>query len=289
MKIVNMPEREYHALPNLSASRLKKLKVSPAEFKRSLTAKGQDTEAMRIGSAIHMLIMEPDRAAAEIMPIDTHAIKQDISDWNKLERASAKKDKRDPDLRPLKKLDEIYEHYFNTNPNNLIIPLKEYKLAKMIANKALAQDDVKALFSSGIAELTILGNLHGNDVKIRMDWLRGSKKKAMCVDIKTIAATPKSLANHILDYGYHIQQAFYEYVAEQAHIKIDDFVFLFIFKEEPFDVVVVRLSDEFISYGREESHRLITLYESCVASGEWPGKYPEGEIMTIELPGWVKR
>ena len=55
---------DYHAIKALSNSSLSVLKRSPTEFYKRFIAgemKGQETDAMFLGSAVHMLALEPER------------------------------------------------------------------------------------------------------------------------------------------------------------------------------------------------------------------------------------
>ena len=64
---------DYHAIKALSNSSLSVLKRSPTEFyKRFVTGemKGQESEAMFLGSAVHMLALEPERFDAEYVVLD---------------------------------------------------------------------------------------------------------------------------------------------------------------------------------------------------------------------------
>ena len=55
--IETLNERDYHAMPHLSSTSIRRLLRSPAHYKAGLVAT-EDTEAMRIGRAIHAGLLE---------------------------------------------------------------------------------------------------------------------------------------------------------------------------------------------------------------------------------------
>ena len=66
-------ETEYHATKDyISASAMKKLKVSPMHFKEADEV--TETDAMIFGSAYHCFILEPDRFEKDYYVFDDHAI-----------------------------------------------------------------------------------------------------------------------------------------------------------------------------------------------------------------------
>ena len=61
-----MSNKDYHDdLLALSKSRLDLLAQAPEAYKASLTAPREDTKALRVGSALHKLVLEPDTFGAE--------------------------------------------------------------------------------------------------------------------------------------------------------------------------------------------------------------------------------
>ena len=71
----DVPMAEYLALPYMSASKLEVLNRSPLQYRHSLTAPQQTTDALARGTALHMAVLEPllDIADAVVVTRGTEA------------------------------------------------------------------------------------------------------------------------------------------------------------------------------------------------------------------------
>jgi hypothetical protein len=251
MEVITMDEYEYHQLGHLSASRLKDMAESP-KYMKGNNFKG--TPATRIGSAVHMLLMEPERVKDDIIVVPVKG-------------ATSKE----------------YVKTVTENPSKLVLTKTEDYSAHEIARGANQNSKIQRIFSAGKAEQTFIGEFCGVPCKARMDWIN----ETTIYDVKTIAKA-KNLASTIVDSGYHIQNSWYRAMAKLAGMDIHEFKFVFVFKSFPFDVAVVTLSDELQEYGDKEVVRLVELYKRCEEFGDWPGKYDDKDEIIIELPKWIK-
>lgn len=57
--IHNLSNADYHAHPAVSSSQLKHMLRTPAHFKASLETSKEPSDAMKLGSLVHTLLLEP--------------------------------------------------------------------------------------------------------------------------------------------------------------------------------------------------------------------------------------
>jgi hypothetical protein len=252
----------YHAGPGLSKSGMDHLAKSPEHYRSYLVEPREETEAMRVGSALHKLALEPDTFGAEFAaaPAVDRRTKEGKAEYAAFEAASAGK---------------------------TVLSAKEYALAQNMANsirrRAFPSAAIKA---AGEAEAsffwkdTSLGTL----CKCRPDYLRND---GYIIDVKTTEdARPAHFERSAEKYRYYVQAAFYAQGVEAVTgEKIRDFLFIVAEKSPPFAVACYYADDEMIRAGNEEVRRCLALYEECAGTGVWPGL--DGEPIRLSRPRWA--
>jgi exodeoxyribonuclease VIII len=122
--------------------------------------------------------------------------------------------------------------------------------------------------------------------KARADVL--NKSKQIVVDIKTcVEATESAITRDAYKYHWDMQSGFYTYGLQLLTGVEHDFYFIAVEKESPFCVSVFKSSPDFIQHGMIKCQQALEVYSECLKKNEWPG-YSQ-EIISLELPGWVKR
>lgn len=107
-------------------------------------------------------------------------------------------------------------------------------------------------------------------------------------DLKTTSSITSldALTRLIVNRGYHWQAALYLDLWNAATGESrDEFQFLFIETEAPYETAWVRLSPELINAGRTGYMNAIALWQNCLAKNIWP-RTIDG-VATIELPKWL--
>jgi exodeoxyribonuclease VIII len=56
-------------------------------------------------------------------------------------------------------------------------------------------------------------------------------------------------------------------------------------KAAPYDVAVWQLDGEPLAMGREQYRSALKTLAECLASGEWPGRFPA--LQQFDVPGWA--
>ncbi len=189
------------------------------------------------------------------------------------------------------------------------------KAAREERDAALAAGKVPVLADEHAAALTVVKNLRsslaGHGIKLdghsqfAVEWTedtihgpifcRGKldhfvrEGRPTIYDLKTSrSAHPASCAKHVLEYGYHVQQAAYTRAIEKLHPELlgrIDFVFLFVETEPPYAITPARLSGSFRELGHREWEHACETWAWCLSRNIWPG-YTDG-IVPLEPPPWA--
>ena len=257
--IANMPADIYHAHDSASSSGLRLLLRSPDHFKNG--EEKDQTRAMVLGSALHMACLEPD------IFYDTYRLLRSSENRVTSEYKEAKK--------------EFGEEFVLVKPEiERIEGMAKSLRGSKILNYWLYDNDYshKELSGFAIDPETGLMCRHRFDAIIIGD---------VAIDLKTTTDARKpAFEKKILDFGYHIQAAFY---ADQYNWitgeKIEKFIFAAIETSAPYAVKVYELEQDSMEAGRKKYRQALNEYAQCKASDTWPSY--DQEIETIGIPQWA--
>lgn len=250
---------EYHAHPALSASGLKALAQSPAHYQASRQYR-EETPAMRLGTAFHKAVLEPERFATEYAAADFNRRTRDGRD-RATEAVAA---------------------------GTILLPREDYDTVQRMRDAILAHRTAAELLQvrDGVAESSWFATVDGVECKCRPDWLLPGD--GIIVDLKsTLNANPKEFGRTVFNFGYHLQACHYLRVLQAADVRAERFVFVACEKAAPFGVSVHILDDAAMELGYTQHNRLLDLYRHCLAVNEWPC-YGD-EIFVTSLPAWAYR
>jgi len=126
----------------------------------------------------------------------------------------------------------------------------------------------------------------GMKQKIRVDIMAPN---AVMWDLKTHSSI-KSFQNQAINLHYDLQAAMgLEGAAQITGQKHTQFGFvIFHIAEPPYDIEVVLADDDFLKSGQEKLEHAKNLYQHCMESGKWPGKYLD-EVAILDLPYWRQK
>ena len=129
---------------------------------------------------------------------------------------------------------------------------------KAIKNNEWASE---ALSSGGTTQDVLIGKFPGFGLKVKAKLDMTSPSGVCIADLKsTWHSNEDSFKNSVIDYGYHIQAAWYS----DLHTVLTDicpsFVFLCVSSSEPHNVWVTTLPPYLIAAGRKHYEDLIRLY-----------------------------
>ena len=259
---------EYHSGEGLASSHLRELLRSPLHYITRVNTPSKETPAMKLGTAVHCAILEPERFEIEYIeaPIIDRRTKDGKVLWSELEQSG-----------------------------RIVLSSDEYTKVTQMANAVRNHEIASKLISGGVAEQSVYWNqrvslLDVSEIfcKARPDYLKPLKRGYVIVDIKTtqdasISEFPKKAYYQWL---YHLQAAHYlrgfEAVTGE---KVIAFMYIAIESELPYAISVFKAGDDYLEAGKKKTQELYELYANCVANDSWPSY--SSDIQELRLPKWA--
>ncbi len=260
--IYDISNADYHASAAVSRSQLLELKKTPYHYWYEYVAKAgirTETPAMRLGTAMHCLILEPDRFK------DAYYIAEKCD-----MRTTAGK--------------LLHKTQLDAAEGRVVLSEPDYKLMQQMALGIKYNKDAMALMTDGKAEKSIYweDKETGLMCKCRPDLWHNK----IVVDLKTTrSATYKEFQSAVINGGYHIQAAMIqEGIKSVTGMDVHDFCYVVVETQAPFATAVYILDETTLMDGREAFFTLLDTLKKCQDTDVWPG-YPSKTIM---LPPWAR-
>lgn len=260
----DLSNEQYHAGPGYSKSQLDLVAKAPALLEWSKRAANDNSsKAASVGTALHMLILEPEAFAASYI---TEPGKFDL-------RTTAGKAAR--------------AEFEAEAKGRIVLAFDEWEMLQRQRDSVFAHPEARALIEipGGRFETSAYwaDPETGLLCRCRPDWW---PMPEVIVDLKTTEdPSPHAFSRSIFEYRYHVQDAFYTDGAGAANgAGVEDFVFLAVGKKREmgrYPVRVYRLNEEDKQYGRELYRANLKTVLDCTETGEWPG------IEEIRLPSYA--
>ena len=116
-------------------------------------------------------------------------------------------------------------------------------------------------------------------VKIRPDIITDG----IIFDLKsTNSPHAKGFIHSVWKYSYHMQAAYYQYVATLNGMSISDFQFLVVGSKPPYLTAIYNLSDEVYNEGHDKFREALDIYNNYLHSDDkWDGLYYGRETVTL--------
>ncbi len=299
---LNMPNETYHAHKSISKSGLDKFDIDPYKFYNSKPMK--QTQAMKMGSAIHCSVLEPDLFEKE------YAVEPDWSDCLSSDAAMKQflKSVGRAGYSSLKTYDlaimcfecepEIKIQFVEKSlwlaefPNAEIITIAEMEKIKGMQKAVWAHDEARRLLKAqGYCEISGFArdNETGTICRHRFDKLANIDGEWWGVDLKkTQDVREFKFSRTISDYRYHVQDAFYsdqfEWITGE---KLAGFKFIAVEEEYPHKVAVYELCDVSKQIGGEAYRHNLNMYAEYESGAIKAHNNSGSEV--ISLPEWVLR
>lgn len=298
----NMPNETYHAHKSISKSGLDKFEIDPYKFYNAKPIK--QTQAMKIGSAIHSAILEPDLFTKE------YAVEPDWSDclssdaamksWLKSVGRTGYSSLKTYDLaimclicEPDLKIEFIEKSlWLSEFPNAEIITEKEMEKIEGMQKAVWAHDEARKLLKAqGYCEISGFArdNETGTICRHRFDKLALIDGEYWGVDLKkTQDVREFKFSRTISDYRYHVQDAFYydqfEWITGE---RLAGFKFIAVEEEYPHKVAVYELCDVSKQIGKDAYRHNLNMYAEYEKGAIKAHNNSSSEV--ISLPEWVLR
>ncbi|MDF2916593.1 MAG: hypothetical protein K0S70_810 [Microbacterium sp.] len=258
-----MPEEEYHAHPALSASGMKQILRSPKHYLQSRAERVEKPE-FDVGHAVHALVLGVGAPIVEV-PADMLASNGALSTTRAKEFvAQARSEGK--------------------------VPLKPATFQRVNGSVESVLGNPKArrlLERPGYTEVSLFARDPETDVPLRgrLDRLAGQT----IIDVKTTVDVQTHVLRRVVEsFNYDLSMETYRFLHELVTGEVaEPAVLVFVEKEAPFDVRVVRLGDEWIDGGWRKMRKAIATYRECITSSVWPGvDEQDGPIEELSPPSW---
>ena len=238
-----MSESEYRSLVGLNASRFKAFFRSPFHFQNQQEV--ETSEAMRVGTAIHTAILEPEEYFATIAYL--------------------------PDIDGRTKEGKILKAEFEeNNVGKIILKADSREIVERCSKSVVACMKANAdKFSSGIRkEVVVIGSLCNIDCKAKLDIV--DVERGVITDIKSCQDANR-FRYDVQDRLYWVQAGFYCLMAEMMWSKPFSFQFLAVENTNPSGSVLYTVSDEELQIWKNCVIRELSRYKTNTISGIWEG------------------
>lgn len=286
MQIVNpgiydLSNEAYHADPcaplSLSSTGARKLTTDcPAMFKYERDNRGERKRCFDIGTAGHLMVLEPEKFEDKIVLVegftkDGKPSSGYVSADAKEQRDAAYAAGKTPLLRP--ELDMLHE-----------------------MRSAIWKDPViSKAFVGGEAEKSMFWQDEeiGIWCRCRPDFL--PRNGRYLLDYKTANdANPDEFQRAAFNNGYHQQAAWYlEGYRKVTGESPDRFWFIVQSKKPPYLVSICEMSPQALRIGEDRNRYARGVLAWCLKTGEWPGYRPTltqpNRVFQIEPPAWVSK
>jgi hypothetical protein len=277
---------EYLALPFMSASKLEQLRRSPLHYQHSLLAGPSSSPAMELGSALHLLLLEPLLFATAYrvagpceQPLKSGARKGEPCGNTGAALHS--------DLGWLcgvhmKGCGDGIEGGFQT------ISADDDTAVRAMCASILSHPRARTLFEgSGAYEVTVVFDDPETGVRCKIRPDRLIERAGMLVDVKTTrdAATwafPRDAENR----GYFRKMAFYRRGLRAAGWPYASAAVVAAESGAPYDLICYLLEEDDLDGAEKEVVRLLRTFRTCEEMNVWPG-YAQ-EFQPMRRPAWAK-
>ena len=245
MKIIKDSNEVYHSHKSISASGLKEIwKKSVYHF---LNRKFKETPAMKLGTAVHQMLLEPE-------------------DFDDIYYVIDKIDKR------TKAGKEAYSNQIELAKNKIVLESDMFYIIKEIV-KSFNKNKLAKQYTRGEMELSHYTKFNGIYVRVRPDCI--NKMANYISDVKTCQDnSPEGFKRDVYKWGYHLQAAFYMDVCG-----IDNFKFIAVTTTYPYTCEVHTLDDDTLEFGRNAYKQAIKSWKDYLETNIPPSytwyKYAE--------------
>lgn len=272
---IDMDAETYHANPAHGASMLEDFRESRRMFYGRYVARTippkEATDAMQLGTLIHMAVLEPERFAETVVTMPNLYLGEEWN-WRKPAHREAR--------------DTIQARF--ASDGKICVELSDFETVAAVT-KAVRENRYahRLVNGQGQAEFSIFWNdaETGLDLKCRVDWFA-----AIPVDIKTTNdPSPEEYARTCVKYGYHRKAAHYLAGIELFNDQPTPMVHLAVGTKAPHVVAAYEIDDrdgDNRSLGYRQWRQTLTDLARCYETGDWREPH-EKQITSLRLPGWA--
>jgi hypothetical protein len=248
--VSTMSESEYRSLPALNASRFKAFFRSPYHFHNQKEV--ETTEAMRIGTAIHTAMLQPDDY------LKTIAYYPDVDGRTKEGKA----------------IKQAFEE--GAAGKTILKADSEFVVLRAIEAIGTNRDWIKMSETKFKTEVVLLGKLFGIDCKARLDII--DVENGIIRDIKSCDDVSGDKFKYtVKDRMYWVQAGFYCLLAEEVYKRPFRFEFIAVETSEPSTCAFWEVEPTELFKWMNAVKMKLHDYRDCNHLGFWEG--PQGGVL----------
>lgn len=276
--VYGQPAEEYRRAEGLNKSSIDKILRCPAEYHElTLLPDVEPTPSMRFGTALHSLVLEPERFSEEVTILSAPATT----------KAGKAMKKEAEEAGRICISTEDYEKAFRMRGHMIrhprirpLLPHVECEISKGLQSLP-GHSEVSVYWEMETPEGLI-------ECKARIDRLCTLPSGGViAADVKTTSGglDKDSIAKHVATYGYHRQCAWYSEGLHANGLVVNAFVFIFTSTTPPYLCVPVTLDARAEMLGQEECKIAAEAYAQAITTDTWP-TYSD-DVYELDLPEWA--
>lgn len=286
--VSGMPEAEYHSLPALSGTGVKRLLESPADYKWERENPCEPSPAMAFGTLVHALTLgtyEPEDdpfnyeppvidPAVIVAPFDSFRTKE-AKEWKALQELEGKQVVSQSvhatmlaDVEKKTAALEAKKQEAHTRAQTLAHAVHDHEVAGRL------------LDAPGVSEVAVFGEHRGAPLRGKLDRL---PDEGPLIDLKTARNIGlRHMAYAMDDFGYALQLAHYALLAD----RLERPYIIAVRNEGRPAAAVYRIGEQTWSLALAATRGAWDLYADCMESGIWPDPH-DNRVLDVDLPYWA--
>lgn len=258
-RVDGMAAEDYFAAPGISSTDLKQwASKTPRDWRYWKDHPVEETEAMKLGSAIHCAVLEADQYDKRFTCYGGR-------------RSGA-----------------AYDEFCAENPNRTILSKSSQEVVDAATDYLYSKDRLHKVIQGGESEVSYFHrHLDGRVRKARADWIGTLNDSPIIIDLKTTySLEDRHLSKTVANMRYALQGAYYLDVASACEPReVNAFAILWVRTTMPVDFRLCVLHPDAIEYGRKQYTAAWEELTGCLDRNEFPGY--SIEPFFLELPKWA--
>jgi len=258
----NQSDFDYRRQPGVNQSSLKKILQSPAHYQAALKNKLIPTPAMEMGTALHCLTLDGQKAFEAQYVKKPEGIRLNTKEGKEWKENAGRK--------------KVLSVGGKDDPWGSVYGMDE-SLRRLAYFDPSQPDYIK------YNEVSVYWESQGVQCKARLD--RVDIEQGLVLDLKTTdSVDPELFTKKVVSLGYDFQAAYYTLAAMEAYKKPFRFIFVAVERKAPFTVDLFEVSPDMMHEGFAKVESALKMYAKCKESDEWPNREPL--IRQLDYPSW---
>jgi hypothetical protein len=273
--IHNLSWEDYQQVKRMNPSTLVAGLKSMLKLKRAIAGgMYEESNAMRIGTGIHALLLEPDEFESRfvVMP-DFHLHEENVTKDGKRSSSTATTYYK-----------EKVAEFVKQASGKSVLTRSEYDQCLMCIESLHSRPAISKLITESSHEVTVYGEIEGVEFKGRIDALTTD----CIVDLKTTAdVSPLVFGRRFFSLGYDFKLAIYRELVRQNMEGVND---VKVIAQEPsgdFDNCLHPIYPEILDMAFQRVLGVVRQYKECLATNVWPGVDGGQDEIDLWVPSYV--